>query len=835
MIQRLIVGVLFIVFAALQIRYTAMTFEVFSHPLAETSLGSLDLQKLTFDTPSPQASAAGAKKGDRVLAEDGRPIASRIELARIFNAHKPGEKTTLTLRRGAAPPFDIAFAIEQHAPRKAFWWVFPLALNIVTPWSCILLGFLVAFRRPNDPVTWSLLFFLVCVSQFLRSYEGFLSWDAPLSWLAFFLGSFSSYGIGIGWMWFAIQFPDPKSPWRVWPWARWVPGIPYGVIGVLDSVWVASVAHDAKALAWLTPVNAMPTWIDLSVVTIMIGLGFANFAFKLRHETNPSTRRRLRWVVLGLIGGVFPVLSLMLITVGLGKQFNDVPIFILGPCILSPFLIPLTIAYAVLVNRLFDVGVFVRQGLLASKTVGGIRVIFLAGLVYLAISLETQPGTPGPVRIAELMACVAGIVATRRGADRLRKWVDRRFFQEAVNSEHLLVELSGEVRGIREPETLLRTVTDRIARAMHVSRVVALMPNSASFIPAYALAGCDAPAVGFDDPVVAELKSSRRPVPRSDELLVPISTGADLQGILSLGPKRSEEPYSGRDLALLESVASQTAMALENSRLTATVAEEAAHRERITSELEIARTVQERLFPKTAPKVDGLDLAGCCRPAQTVGGDYYDFFTTPSGATGFAIGDIAGKGVPAALLMASLQASLRGLTLAGISDLADLMEKLNILMYEASPANRFATFFCCLYDPATRRLRYSSAGHNPALLRRANATSPVWLKTRGPALGLRLKSVYEQAEVTLERGDCLVLYTDGVTEARNGAGEEFEESRLADTVLRTGPGTAHQVLDSIMGATIAFAGSATQHDDITLIVAVCGTPKMFTGAVTAAF
>ncbi len=115
------------------------------------------------------------------------------------------------------------------------------------------------------------------------------------------------------------------------------------------------------------------------------------------------------------------------------------------------------------------------------------------------------------------------------------------------------------------------------------------------------------------------------------------------------------------------------------SKLSATVAEDAANRERIASELELARTVQERLFPKAAPQVAGLDLAGLCRPAQTVGGDYFDFFTTRSGLTGFAIGDIAGKGISAALLMASPQASLRAMAFSGFSNLSDLMAKLNAL------------------------------------------------------------------------------------------------------------------------------------------------------------
>lgn len=135
--------------------------------------------------------------------------------------------------------------------------------------------------------------------------------------------------------------------------------------------------------------------------------------------------------------------------------------------------------------------------------------------------------------------------------------------------------------------------------------------------------------------------------------------------------------------------------------------------------------------------------------------------------------------------MASLQASLRAIALSGFSNLSDLMAKLNALMYDASSANRFATFFCCFYEASSRRLLYSSAGHNPALLLPANTNQPRWLNTRGNALGLTRKSTYEQAELILNPGDRLVLYTDGVTEARNPAGDEFGGQDLLDAVLAT--------------------------------------------------
>ena len=197
----------------------------------------------------------------------------------------------------------------------------------------------------------------------------------------------------------------------------------------------------------------------------------------------------------------------------------------------------------------------------------------------------------------------------------------------------------------------------------------------------------------------------------------------DLVGVIALGPKRSEAPYSRSDLTLLRSVAAQTGLAIENSHLFSTLAAEAVVRERANREMEIAREVQRRLFPQTSPSVRGVEIAGHCRPALGIGGDYYDFIALDrasdgtaqaSSRLGIAIGDVSGKGISAALLMASLRASLRGQTLTGF-DLAHLVRNVNLLLYDSSDSNRYATFFFAQYDPATRQLTYVNAGHNAPL------------------------------------------------------------------------------------------------------------------------
>jgi sigma-B regulation protein RsbU (phosphoserine phosphatase) len=264
--------------------------------------------------------------------------------------------------------------------------------------------------------------------------------------------------------------------------------------------------------------------------------------------------------------------------------------------------------------------------------------------------------------------------------------------------------------------------------------------------------------------------------------------------------------------------AAQTALALEVARLTTAIGRELAERERLSRELEIAREVQEHLFPQRFPSVAGLDYCGRCRPAQQVGGDYYDFLELPEGRLGIAIGDVSGKGIGAALMMANLEASLRGQVLGG-HDLAELMKRVNGLVYEASSANSYASLFYAEYNPRNRQLSYVNAGHNsPVIVRNfASACHVFRLKTGGPVIGL-VEQDYEQESFSLEAGDLVVLFTDGVSEAMNTHNHEWGEDRLIEVAKTCHGLPAFEVITRILSAVEAFAAGASQHDDMTLVV-----------------
>jgi sigma-B regulation protein RsbU (phosphoserine phosphatase) len=308
------------------------------------------------------------------------------------------------------------------------------------------------------------------------------------------------------------------------------------------------------------------------------------------------------------------------------------------------------------------------------------------------------------------------------------------------------------------------------------------------------------------------------------ELLLPLVVKDKLLGFMSLAAKLSEQPYTRSDLRLLSSVASQTGVALEVARLTAAMNEETARRERLKRELEIAREVQQRLFPQNLPTIEGIDYSGLCRPAREVGGDYYDFIALPEGKLGLAIGDVSGKGIGAGLMMAGLSASLRGQTAVTADNLSALTARLSRTIFETSPAHAFVTFFYGVYDPLERQLTYVNAGHNPPILLRhcGSKWEVIRLETGGTPLGLFREAAYQDALVTLGPGDLVVAFTEGVSETMNASKEEWGEAELIETMRGCEGLNADQTIARILTAADSFADDAPQQDDVTLVALLIG-------------
>lgn len=296
-------------------------------------------------------------------------------------------------------------------------------------------------------------------------------------------------------------------------------------------------------------------------------------------------------------------------------------------------------------------------------------------------------------------------------------------------------------------------------------------------------------------------------------MAVPLEAKERIIGLIYVDSPFVLREFTREDLSLLAVMASIAAIRLENARLA-----EIEQAERILQrDLEQAAQIQRGILPDKSPNIAGLDVAGFNKACRTVGGDYYGFFPYPDGRIVLALGDVSGKGMPAALMVMALQARLEVLT-ADPADLAGLVARLNKITCANCPSNRFVTFFIARADPATGALGFANAGHNPPIVVRASGEFET-LEGGGPVLGILPIAPYSEQRTELGKGDVLVIYSDGVTEATNPADEEFGETRLIEVVRKHRAQPAEVIVSAVMDAVAQFSESAPQADDITLIVA----------------
>ncbi len=818
-------------------------------------------------TMEPEAEAAGMKLGDRILAVNGVEIDSNNTYFRELSKLKSGDTFKLKISRKTEGDQNEVKELElpvKEVPQDINYSSKLIVVGIyayLLPTVCALLGFWVVFMRPRDFLAWLLLFLLLGMSSL--SFEG----NRPGTLLGVYFNIFFSCW-ALAMLLFGIYFPERWTVDKKFPWAKWILVAPlclqisFMLFGLLNTFTGINIfTYVGPFAVFFRERLAMP------LNSIAIGIFFAALGWKSGTQENPDARRRLKLMVYGTAFGMLPAFSIVIYRVLSGRQsgsfFDLVPfwyaLFALG----AMLIFPLTMAYVIVVHRAMDVRMVVRQGLqyaLAQRGVQVLQIFLLIGIILGTFWIIRNFGQDVSAQVGAVAIGVVLIPLIQFVAKRLRVWIDRRFFREAYNSEQILTELSEEVRRMVETRPLLETVSNKISESMHVPQIALLLRNGAGFQPAHALGYDVLPSVTLseDSRTIEKLKKNEPVVVYQDDkdswvneeaseaerddlrelnaqLLLPLGSKEALSGMISLSPKLSEEPYSPNDLRLLKLVAAQTGLALENSRLTEAIVSEASQKERLNRELEIAREVQERLFPQELPPVAGLEYYGACRPALGVGGDYYDFIELPEGRFGIAIGDVSGKGIGASLMMASLQASLRGQAIHYKNDLAELMKQVNTLVYEASTSNRYATFFYAQYLPETRMLSYVNAGHNPPFLLRPTGSADtntgsadgssasfevLRLEDGGPVVGMlpTMFTNYTQGEILLKPGDLLVGYTDGISEAMNPAEEEWGEENMCEQLQVYYARPAEEILRLIVERADEFASGAKQHDDMTMII-----------------
>lgn len=296
-------------------------------------------------------------------------------------------------------------------------------------------------------------------------------------------------------------------------------------------------------------------------------------------------------------------------------------------------------------------------------------------------------------------------------------------------------------------------------------------------------------------------------------MAVPLQTRDRVIGLIYVDTRNLVRPFTQEDLSLLTVMANVAAIRIEQARLS-----EVEQAERVLArELEQAAEIQRGLLPSSAPSLQGIDLDGMNYPCRGVGGDYFDYFPFPDGRVGVVVADVAGKGMPAAMMMSNMQAHMQVFTETA-QEPAELVKRLNRSVAARCPGNRFITFFIGLLDPATGEMSYCNAGHNPPLLIRKNGTVEQ-LEGGGMILGIFSGAEYTDHRVTLDEGDLLALFSDGVTEAcQPDREDEFGEERLAALLAANMMLPSKEVIAKVMETLSQWNGGMSFADDVTVVI-----------------
>ncbi len=804
------------------------------------------------------ADQAGLRAGDEILAINNAKLDTLTPYYEAVGRGTQGDTVNFSVRRpGEASLRTVPVVLESPLPLEMYRNLTPsrmaaIRLMMSYPILFLVVGMAVLFLKVEDRNAWLLAVFFASFIAipdlppgiFPPELRGFImSYHVVLASLA----GAALYG-------FLAVFPAASPLDRRAPWLKWI-FLAGGGISMVAGLCTIAAANTYETM-WLPLEYGGPSWMghSLHLLGMVFGLAAESLAVvslvlnSLRAVT-PEAQRKARVIVWGLACGLLPIVMLGMVLSLSGGRFQEIPFWPYAFCVLALFLLPLSFAYAVVKHRVMEIPLLLRRSaryVLVQRGFVVLMLIVAASAIWIFTHVFSRL-VRADTNTGMALSAVFGIVLVWTSAPLVKRGtvrIDRAFFRSAYDSRIILNDLAEKTRTVGDRRQLANLLELHVTEALHPKTLACYLESGNGQLAAVSgTFPATLEALAASGPVFVELAHRGKPrevlpssstgadelaalAPLAPECLVPILGRENkLIGLLVLGQRLSDEPYSSEDKHLLGSVAAHVGIALENIHLAEKMAQRMEADRRTAQEMEIALQVQARLFPQKLPAMKTLEYTGACIQARKVGGDYYDFLELRPGRLALVLADIAGKGVSGALLMANLQANLRSQYAMAVDDLPRLLASVNRLFYESTDDASYATLFFADYDDSSRRLRYVNCGHLPPLLLRAGGGTPdqaskaEWLRSTCTVMGLFEAWRCEVAEVQLAPRDTLVLYTDGITEATNSTGEEFGESHLLDTLGSNSHLPVKSLLQTVVGAVQQF--SSEQQDDITLVIARC--------------
>ncbi|MBI3248644.1 MAG: SpoIIE family protein phosphatase [Deltaproteobacteria bacterium] len=764
---------------------------------------------------------AGLRYPDKVRKINDTAVASAQEVQAIVQRSSVGEPLRYEIERNGTV-IEVSVATMQFG-RADFVLTFGL---LFFPGAVYLaLGLLVFVLKPYTRV--SGLFFSTCALLTVYALLSFDIQSAHSAFLGLYLLVFALFPATF--VHLSLLFPEQKAVIERRPVVQLLPYVcSLGLFGATDLLY----PRPAFALFY----QALHLYAILSAGFVVVAMLHAYMT-----TLSMAAKQRARVIVLGaVLALLLPAVVLYLsffAGFALPNNFLALPILIF----------PASIAYAMVKHNLFDIDVFVRRTcgyVLSTGAIVGAYALLLSGL---ETGLRWSQLSTSPV--FSLLFSLGAVFLFSPLHRRMQHFVDRAFYRQQYDYRKTLREVSEAMTGLLDAPLIHQTLLGTVTREMFLENGLLLLPEPARRgYSVYAFAGQEDRAltavhVDGEDPAVRLLQEQNEALLRYDldvqsaltpeqealqhtfevlasELLLPMKYKDELRGVLSLGRKKSGQMFTLEDLDLLRTVTNQATVALENARLF----QEHVEKSRLEEELELARGIQSRMLPKQPPSIAGLAIAAVSLPAREVGGDFYDFLPIDAtdhgnGRLGVLVGDVSGKAVSGALVMAASLSVLRVLVEADAT-VEEVLHRANQRLCRDVQKGMFVALLYAVIDVERQLLAFANAGLTQPILCRATEAAPRYLEADGDTfpLGIVKNSVYRTTQVPLESGDLLVFYSDGVLEAMNAKGELFGFDRLLVSVAegrRLGPAA---LLEKLRADVARYVGTAEQHDDVTIVV-----------------
>jgi serine phosphatase RsbU (regulator of sigma subunit) len=564
--------------------------------------------------------------------------------------------------------------------------------------------------------------------------------------------------------------------------------------------------------------------------------------YRYRRVSNAGQRQQTKWVVFGISTGLGGFLALKICSLFLPSLVTQGPLanLIMNTALCLFFLlVPLSIGFAVLRYRLWDIDVLINRTLIYGTLTVVLALVYFSCVVLLQQLFQAVTGQGSAVAIVG--STLGMVVLFRPLRHQLQLVIDRHLYRRTYDAAQTLAAFGARLQ--QRDEVDLATLSDDLLAVVQATMqpthvLLWLRPPAPEAEPSRIPTTRAVPewqresssvVIAPTDPLVAFLLSASAAVnierlhldspallalqAAGMRLAVPLISQGELVGLLQLGSRKSDQDYSSDDRGLLHRLAIQAAPAIRVAQLVREQQAQARERERLAQELQIARQIQQEFLPKDLPALPGWQMAAHYQPARAVGGDFYDFLSFEDGRLGIVIGDVTDKGIPAALLMTTTRTILRSVAQREASP-GKILEQTNALLCPEMPPNMFVTCLYAILDPANGRLCYANAGHDQPYQRRKDRVGELW--ATGMPLGLMPGMTYEEKETIVSYGDSVLWYSDGLVEAHNPEHVMFGFPRLANLLEEQRDNPA--LIELLLLQLAAFTGHEwEQEDDITLV------------------